>query len=61
MSRCDMQGFATSAELSDLYFELKMMTPEERENKPFALFVIGRGMLNGAEALEYLESKYKAV
>lgn len=59
MARNDMKGWATSGELTDLYFELKTMTPEEREAKTFALFVTGRGILNGREALEYLEDVLK--
>ena len=58
MSVCDMQGYATTNELSSLYRELKVMKAEERASIPFALFVIGRGMLNGNEALAYLEEKY---
>ena len=30
MARCDMTTFATYRELSDLYFSLCMMSPEER-------------------------------
>ena len=59
MARCEMQRWATSGELTDLYFELRQMTPEEREAKVFALFVAGRGILNGKEALEYLEDVLK--
>lgn len=59
MSSCDMQGFATSNDLASLYKELKLMKSEERANIPFALFVIGKGMLNGNEALEYLEEKLR--
>lgn len=55
---CDMQGFATKNDLTSLYRELKLMSAEERASIPFALFVIGRGMLNGTEALTYLENKF---
>ena len=58
MSSCDMQGFATSNDLTGLYRELVSMSEKERESVPFALFVIGRGMLNGSEALTYLKEKY---
>lgn len=54
----DMQGFATSRELSDLYFRLKVLKDEKALNDPFCLFVIGRGFLNGNETLEYLESNF---
>ncbi len=58
MAVCDMQGHATARELISLYSELKLMKSEERTKKRFALFVRGRGMLNGEEALAYLEEKY---
>lgn len=58
MSSCDMQGFATANDLSSLYKELKLKTKEERTEIKFALFVRGRGMLDGNEALTYLEEKY---
>ena len=58
MSSCDMQGFATSNDLHSLYRELKLKTKEERANDKFALFVVSRGMLNGEEALQYLEEKF---
>jgi len=57
MARCDMQGFATKGELYDRYFELSLMTKEERKAKKFALFVIGKGMLDGEEAYNYLKEK----
>ena len=55
----DMLGHATSHELNDLYIELISMSAEERRAKQFALFVVGKGMLNGEQALEYLKSKLK--
>jgi len=55
---CEMKGFATSNELITLYRDLKLKTPEERAKIGFALFVAGKGMLNGNEALEYLENKF---
>lgn len=58
MSHCDMQGFATRNDIESLYRELKLKTKEERAKDLFALFVVGRGMLNGNEALAYLEEKY---
>ena len=58
MSSCDMQGFATRNDLNSLYKELKLKTKEERADTKFALFVCGRGMLDGNEALAYLEEKY---
>lgn len=51
----DMAGFATSRELNDLYFKLKVLG--EGLDNPYALFVIGKGFLNGREALVYLEKK----
>ena len=38
MARCDMAGFATSGELSDLYFSLGMMSPEDEQAYKFALY-----------------------
>ena len=58
MARCDMQGFATSGELSDLYFSLSLKSEEERKNIAFALFVPSEGMLNGEKAYKYLKEKY---
>lgn len=53
----DMQGRATERELDELFWELARMTEEERKNKPYALFIIGKGFLNGQEAFEYLKNK----
>lgn len=53
----DMQGRATERELDELFWELARMTEEERKNKPYALFIIGKGFLNGQEAFEYLQNK----
>jgi len=53
----DMLGKATSRELEDLYTQLCFMTKEEREKKPFALFVASKGMLNGEQAFQYLKAK----
>jgi hypothetical protein len=58
MNMCEMKGFATSNELFNLYKDLKLKTPEERAEIGFALFVAEKGMLNGNEALEYLENKF---
>lgn len=58
MARCDMQGFATRGELSDLYFDLSLKSEEERKNIPFALFVLSEGIMNGERAYEYLKEKY---
>ena len=33
MARCDMNGFATSGELSELYLSLSLMSTEERRQK----------------------------
>ena len=52
-----MQGRATTDELLDLWFKLK--TNENERNKPFALFVVGKGCLNGEQALEYLNKKFE--
>ena len=54
---CDMQGFATHNDLESLYMKLISMTKEERLNDKFALFVVGKGFLNGEEALIYLKNK----
>ena len=51
-----MQGRATRTELLDLW--LKLRTDEEERKKPFVLFVIGKGGLNGEQALEYLNEKF---
>lgn len=53
----DMQGRATERELDELFWELLRMTEEERKNKPYALFIVGKGFLNGQEAFEYLKNK----
>ena len=53
----DMLGHATSRELISLQFKLIDMSEEERKAMPFALFVQGRGMLNGQEAYEYIKDK----
>lgn len=53
----DMQGRATERELDELFWELARMTEEERKNKPYALFIVGKGFLNGQEAFEYLKNK----
>lgn len=53
----DMQGRATTNELLDLWFKLR--TDEDERKKPFALFVIGKGFLNGEQALEYLNKKFE--
>ena len=58
MSRCDMQGHATHTELQSLYIELIGKTKEERITDKFALFVSGKGFLNGEEALNYLKEKW---
>lgn len=58
MSRCDMQGHATSGELSDLYFDLSLKSEEERKAIPFALFVPSEGMMDGERAYNYLKEKY---
>ena len=58
MARCDMQGFATSGELSDLYFDLSLKSEEERKAIPFALFVPSEGMMDGERAYKYLKEKY---
>ena len=53
----DMLGHATVREIVSLQFKLIDMTEEERRALPCALFVIGRGMLNGQEAYEYIKNK----
>lgn len=53
----DMQGKMTDREGRDLLLSLSLKTKEERESIPFALFVTGRGMLNGEEAYIYLKNK----
>lgn len=53
----DMQGKMTDREGIDLLLNLSLKTKEERESIPFALFVAGRGMLNGEEAYIYLKNK----
>lgn len=58
MARCDMNGFATSRELSELYLSLSLMSTEERRQKKFALFVVSKGMLDGEQAYNYLKEKY---
>lgn len=58
MARCDMMGFATFGELSDLYLSLSLMSLEERRQKKFALFVQDEGMLDGEQAYNYLKEKY---
>ena len=55
----DMQGKMTNREGIDLLLSLSLKTKEEREAIPFALFVAGRGMLNGEEAFFYLKNKVK--
>ena len=52
----EMLGRATTGELLDLWFRLRI--DENERAKPFALFVIGKGMLNGEQALEYLNDKF---
>lgn len=51
-----MDGFASMQELLDLWFTLRI--DENERAKPFALFVPGQGMLNGEQALEYLNDKF---
>ena len=53
----DMQGKMTDREGRDLLLSLSLKTKEEREAILFALFVAGRGMLNGEEAYIYLKNK----
>lgn len=51
-----MNGRATTSELLDLWFKLR--TSDEEKKKPFVLFVPSEGMLNGEQALQYLNSKF---
>ena len=53
----EMQGKMTDREGIDLLLSLSLKTKEEREAIPFALFVAGRGLLNGEEAYIYLKNK----
>ena len=53
----DMQGKMTAREGIDLLLSLSLKTKKQRESIPFALFVAGRGMLNGEEAYIYLKNK----
>ena len=53
----DMQGKMTNIEGRDLLLSLSLKTKEEREAIPFALFVAGRGLMNGEEAYIYLKNK----
>ena len=55
-----MQGKMTAREGIDLLLNLSLKTKEERESIPFALFVAGRGMLNGEEAYIYLKNKVES-
>ena len=55
----EMQGKMTNREGIDLLLSLSLKTKEEREAIPFALFVAGRGMLNGEDAYIYLKNKIK--
>ena len=55
----DQQGKMTNREWIDLLLSLSLKTKEEREAIPFALFVAGRGLLNGEEAYIYLKNKVK--
>ena len=55
----DMQGKMTNREGIDLLLSLSLKTKEEREAIPLALFVAGRGMLNGEDAYIYLKNKIK--
>ena len=55
----DMQRKMTDREGIDLLLSLSLKTKEEREAIPFALFVAGRGLLNGEEAYIYLKNKVK--
>lgn len=56
----DMQGKMTDREGRDLLLSLSLKTKEEREAILFALFVAGRGMLNGEEAYIYLKNKVES-
>ena len=53
----DMQGKITNREGIDLFLSLAMKTKEERKAIPSALFIAGRGMLNGEEAYIYLKNE----
>ncbi len=55
----DMLGHASSRELEDLYYRLKVIKSDKDLDNPYALFVIGTGFLNGREALAYLEKKLR--
>ena len=55
-----MQGKMTDREGRDLLLSLSLKTKEEREAILFALFVAGRGMLNGEEAYIYLKNKVES-
>jgi hypothetical protein len=50
-----MDGFASMQELLDLWFTLRI--DENERAKPFVLFAEGR-MMNGNDALEYLNDKF---
>lgn len=54
-----MEGYANISDLLDLWFRLRI--DENERAKPFVLFVIGEGMLNGEQALEYLNDKFHDV
>lgn len=43
------------SDFESLYFRLALMTEDERKEMLFALFVAGKGMLNGSEAYKYLK------
>jgi hypothetical protein len=43
------------SDFESLYFQLALMTEDERKEMPFALFVVGKGILNGSEAFKYLK------
>ena len=57
----DMLGHATVNEIISLQFKLIDMTEEERKALPYALFVRGKGMLNGQEAYEYIKHKLETL
>lgn len=44
MSSCDMQGFATSNDLTNCYMELISKTKEERANDKYALLCCRQGL-----------------
>lgn len=52
----DMQGFAISNDILELYKELIFMSKEERVNNKFALFVSVKGFLDSEQALEYIKA-----